>query len=257
MNVAVATIGALLLLLPGVGFVTGVNLADKNVREIVFRNTPAEIGYVIVVSLVVHLAFAWLPFNFNAGYEVLRYNDLQASKPTADDARLFLRASIGYFLVSAIVGFMPGFALGRLVRQQGISFFAKHRWMLDLVGVRAGDIVYARVLVTPSFTPPNADPSMVLVEGILYDSYFQGDGTLLYLVFRAFREQRKALTEPPYLGSEFDGWPTDSMSNDTDRLVIEGKSISFARYRRYPAKVATDNINRIKKAVSEDFDLTG
>jgi hypothetical protein len=93
MNVAVATIGALLLLLPGVGFVTGVNLADKNVREIVFRNTPAEIGYVIVVSLVVHLAFAWLPFNFNAGYEVLRYNDLQASKPTPDDARLFLVGS--------------------------------------------------------------------------------------------------------------------------------------------------------------------
>lgn len=77
------------------------------------------------------------------------------------------------------------------------------------------------------------------------------------LIFRAFREQRKALTEPPYLGSEFDGWPTDSMSNDTDRLVIEGKSISFARYRRYRAKAATDNINQIKKAVSEDFDLTG
>jgi hypothetical protein len=67
---------------------------------------------------------------------------------------------------------MPGFALGRLVRQQGISFIAKHRWMLDLVGVRAGDIVYARVLVAPSFTPPNADPSMILVEGILYDLYF-------------------------------------------------------------------------------------
>lgn len=44
MNIGIATIAAFLLLLPGVSFIVGVNIADKNVREIVFRNTPAELG---------------------------------------------------------------------------------------------------------------------------------------------------------------------------------------------------------------------
>jgi hypothetical protein len=43
---------------PGFGFIVGVNIADRNAREIVFRNIPVEIGYVVVVSLFVHLFFA-------------------------------------------------------------------------------------------------------------------------------------------------------------------------------------------------------
>lgn len=36
----------------GIGFIVGVNLADKNVREIVFRSAPAEIGFVISISMI-------------------------------------------------------------------------------------------------------------------------------------------------------------------------------------------------------------
>lgn len=40
MGIGIATIAAFLLLLPGVGFIVGVNIADKNVREIVFEIRP-------------------------------------------------------------------------------------------------------------------------------------------------------------------------------------------------------------------------
>jgi hypothetical protein len=48
------TIGTLRLLMPGFVFIAGVNLTDKNIREIVFRSTPAEIAYVVAIALIIH-----------------------------------------------------------------------------------------------------------------------------------------------------------------------------------------------------------
>lgn len=140
MNLGLVTIAALLLLLPGVGFIVGVNFADKNVREIVFRNTPAEIGYVVFVSVVVHLIFTIFP-HFNAAqlavkyYAIERYSDAR-QLPPLDPARKLLEISLAYFLAAAIVGFGPGWLLGRAVRIKRwwwTPFFVKHRWMLDLI----------------------------------------------------------------------------------------------------------------------------
>jgi len=55
MNLVLATIATLFLMMPGFAFIAGVNITDKNVREIVFRSTPAELAYVVTISLFVHL----------------------------------------------------------------------------------------------------------------------------------------------------------------------------------------------------------
>jgi hypothetical protein len=160
MNIGLVTIAALLLLLPGVGFVVGVNFADKNVREIVFRNTPAEIGYVLVISLIVHLSFAYLAMKigslseFNTAHLYASYLTFErAGAAVSDrDALAFLVASLWYYLVATVTGFVPGLGLGLMVRRRPkgpigrflgrfTSSFVKHRWMLQLIqrdqGVRA------------------------------------------------------------------------------------------------------------------------
>lgn len=262
MNITLATVTALLLLLPGVGFVIGVNIADKNVREIVFRNTPAEVSYVIVVSLVVHFVFALIPWSFNVAGIVLRYaslthdsqnltHDLQ--KIDFNAARCLFLFATGYFLLTAVVGFVPGYWLGVQVRKRRLEFFAKHRWMLDLVGVRKGDVVYARALLTSQFDDA-VGPCAIVLEGILYDSFFQADGTLLYLAFSNFKEARHALDSPPYIGGQLEVWPASTPRFEHDRLLVEGRSISMVRYRRFPGEAISQQsaVDRIRETLRAD-----
>jgi hypothetical protein len=260
MGVTLPVIVALLLILPGVGFVVGVNFADKNVREIVFRNTPAEIGYVIVVSLVVHLAFAWFSTTFNAAQIIYGYSGIASDipnhkAPTPEEVRSFFVGSILYFLSAAFAGFLPGVLFGRAIRYLKLTFFAKHRWMLDLVGVRAGDIVYARVLLSPDFSSDDGKSRRaIVVEGILFDSFFAADGKLLYLVFSDFREQHIALSTPPYVG-KFETNLSAKNITKPDRLIIEGQWIEMARYYRVSGRRVRGKSEQeaLERAVQEDL----
>jgi hypothetical protein len=262
MNIGIATIAALLLLLPGVGFVIGVNFADKNVREIVFRNTPAELGYVIVVALVVHLLIAFLgavvtallswlaPLSlpptsfivrhiveFNAASIYAGYSNGGISAP--EHARNFLIFSLSYFFFAAVIGFLPGLLLGHWVRQRKFwwtSFFVKHRWMLDLIPGRAVGSVSARALLKDRFPvgqDRNAKGQPVVVEGVVRDIFFAADGKLLYLVFDSIRP-----SNIPEHGSCFDGLSLQSAGDATedrpiaDQLVVEGDRVQMVRYYR-------------------------
>jgi|GEM_PF-3760597 hypothetical protein len=282
MSIGLVTIAALLLLLPGVGFIAGVNFADKNVREIVFRNTPAEIGYVVIVSVFVHLLFACLPgsdFNTARLYEDYEGLDRTAAPPPPvplpaarlsaipgsaaplptvsdppDKVRRLLIRSLGYFLVAALAGFVPGFFLGRRVRRGGIwRVFAKHRWMLDLAGADEEDIIYARVLLNHKFQMSGVPSEhMLIVEGILRDSYFAADGTLLYLVFRQFTELKASLEDPPYLGTlSLAG--EHKASSESGQLVIEGREVAMARYQRVPLRMVVKDadLDKIEAALEQ------
>ncbi|HEX4408264.1 MAG TPA: hypothetical protein VH206_05780 [Xanthobacteraceae bacterium] len=264
MSVTLVTIAALLLLLPGVGFIVGVNLADKNVREVVFRNTPAEIGYVVVISLAVHLFFVLFFASFNAAevfhdYYALTFNyPATANKPpeppTLEAVRTAFKWALVYFFVAAIVGFIPGYALGWGVRRYRLTFFAKHRWMLDLLGTRRGDVVYARVLLAPNFVPDGADGAhAIALEGILFDSYFSAEGKLLYLVFRKCVEEKIPLRSPPYV-SKFENVLKLDLTETQDRFIVEGQSIAMAHYLRVPGKKIREDesIEKILQQVRED-----
>jgi hypothetical protein len=232
------------LLLPGVAFIVGVNFADKNVREIVFRNTPAEIGYVIFISVFVHLIFAVVPVvNFNAARLYIEYISMSADPkaiPSFDSARQVLIISLAYFVVAALLGFLPGLALGYLVRRQvgkWVYFFVKHRWMLDLIQMDPDVPVYARVVLKETFLV-DADriERPIIVRGVLRDSYFGADGTLLYLVFKTFDESKADTTKAPCLDRLFPHSPLNT-SGRGDQLVIEGQNIAMARYYRQPPAV--------------------
>jgi hypothetical protein len=268
MGIGIATIAAFLLLLPGVGFIVGVNIADKNVREIVFRNTPAEIGYVIFISLVVHLVLAVatallalfattiLPQNpyrpldfivgcvqrFNAAYVYLKANGV--SNLDIDHARNATIFSLTYFLIASVVGFAPGVLLGRWIREQTwgwTAFFVKHRWMLALVQGGKARSVTARVVLKEKLTlDRNGKERPVVVQGVLRDSYFGSDGKLLYLVFNTFSVQSSdALNAPALRGL---GAPKVEVSTD-DQLLVEGDKIAIARYSQRPLPMdAIDNL---------------
>jgi hypothetical protein len=279
MNVGLVTIAALLLLLPGVGLVVGVNFADKNVRETVFRNTLAEIGYILVVSLVVHLFYACLSLafaclsGFNAAHlytQYLRLNPPPNSPvlPISDpEALRFLILSLVYYLAGALTGFVAGLGLGRLIRRRFrhplgkwfVSFFVKHRWMLQLIQRDDELAVYAAVMLKDTFAhlekldaPTVADQSAlgatgskpeaaggkpgapkyekidhrVVIQGVIKDCYCESDGTLLYLVFDANYEIRRADgVKVKYLdGMNFD------FTASNEQLFVEGKNIALVHF---------------------------
>lgn len=235
MNIGLVTIAAFLLLLPGVGFVVGVNFADKNVREIVFRNTPAEIGYVVFVSVVVHLALSCVPsFNFAAVY--LNYEDVMRQSHEAQ-ASGALRFALSYFVCSAIVGFLPGFGLGLLVRRvrwRWIFFFVKHRWMMELIPSNPNIIIYARAILKDhnSFSLENIEYPVIL-EGIVRDCFFDSNGTLLYVVFRNFNFILADGATAPYIEAfQNAGRPPGPSSGD--QLVVEGRNVTMMRYFHTP-----------------------
>lgn len=135
MTVVLATVATIFLMLPGFMFVTGVNLTDKNIREIVFRGTPAELAYVIAVSLIVHLIFAlcandlWSPAGLIADYV--------APEKALDGAAVkkIIVASLLYFFLSGLAGLAAGVALALSIRRWRWKFFVKHRWMLMFLGL--------------------------------------------------------------------------------------------------------------------------
>jgi hypothetical protein len=280
MNVGVATIAAFLLLLPGVIFIVGVNIADKNVREIVFRNTPAELGYVIVTSLAVHLLIAvfsacasavvdlflnveapgWLKSlggflpAFNAASIYLEYVALSANM-LIPNSRTVLIFSLSYFLFAAVCGFLPGVVLGRWVRSQRWAwtrFFVKHRWMLDLIQIEDLASVSARVVLKDKFAVGYSKKEHpIILEGVLRDSYFGADGKLLYLVFKTF-----VVLEPDgarslyFRGLGTLAQPARRQSGIlSDQLVIEGDRIELVRYSR--REIPPDQVVELDKKIEE------
>ncbi len=271
MNVGIATIAAFLLLLPGIAFIVGVNIADKNVREIVFRNTPAELGYVIAVSLAVHLVLAIftallvlstslvLPANppsflafifralskFNAGAIYSEYLHLGGS---ADRIRNVLIFSLSYFLIAAGVGFYPGFVLGSWIqarRYRWTTFFVKHRWMLDLIQADKAPFVTARAVLKDKFTTKENDTTQhpLVIRGLLRDSYFGADGKLLYLVFQSFVVLMPDGSQSDYLkGLGSIDRPTAAEDKaPTEQLLLEGDRIETVRFSRRPQ---ADNLDK-------------
>lgn len=258
MSIGLVTIAALLLLLPGIAFIAGVNFADKNVREIIFRNTLAEIGYIIIVSIFIHLLFAIVPYvDFNVARLYTDYQNFHGSSEhlSLETARFVVIMSLSYFLAAALAGFLPGYLLGRRVRHGGRwRFFAKHRWMLDLAGMGKENTIYARVLLNLKFpTKDETAEYMIVVEGILRDSYIAADGTLLYLVFRRFTELKIPLATPPYLGALIKTGQREA-STEIDQLVIEGRGIVMARYHRLPLGIAekAENLNKIEEILEKE-----
>jgi|SRR5208337_5662386 len=207
MTVVLATIATLFLMMPGFAFIAGVNITDKNIREIVFRGTPAELAYVVAISLLVHCVFAEIawgglsPATLADWYtHATAAASVQAKAPALPSdipgLAIIVVRSLLYFVVSSLVGLELGFVLGGAVRRwpDRMKLFAKHRWMLGLVGVRDGDAVFARALTSPKFPQPKgpADEA-IIIQGMIRDCFFNADGTLLYLVFNDFKETKANL----------------------------------------------------------------
>lgn len=272
MNIGLATLLTLMLLLPGIGFITGVNLRDKNVREVVFRSAPAEIGYVIAISMIVHLVFAataWLSVEFNVGGMLAQYADLAREHihPQPDTAGKLLFFALLYGLVTALVGFASGWTVGKAVRPGGkLEFLAKHKWMLQLIGGSESSYLYAQVLLTP-YLPVEASASRkhgtsetsrtrkiqtaIKVEGIVSDPFFDSSGKLLYLVFREFQESIQPLDKSPVLDTDVVRPKPKTNGAASDQLVVEGDQVAYARYQRLPIDVLDDpdNMSRLEEAV--------
>jgi hypothetical protein len=273
--------------MPGFAFIAGVNITDKNVREIVFHNTPAEVAYVVAVSIIVHFVFTLAPVSsVNPGAILGRYVEWNPAspsptgRPAARELADIVSAALGYFIVSAVAGGVLGIALSKAIERWDIRFFVKHRWMTGLVGGGEREVVFARALTKPAYKQKGKDGEetelAVVVEGMVRDCYFTAEGTLLYLVFISYQERAVRLGDPLFdapIGSiEVSSDARPSRGADTRRvprllrprspaanpdggiLVLEGSNIARVQYaRRRTGMVTTPAaLSRIAKAIKDD-----
>jgi len=258
MTIVLATIATIFLMMPGFAFVAGVNISDKTIREIVFRGTPAELAYVVAVSLVVHWVFAALPTSnlnpANLVNEFLVFGNLDTSNKLGPSAlgTDVVFWSLTYFCISAGIGGLLGLNLGLAVRRWKWSFFVKHRWMLMLVGLSDLDTIYAYAVLAQSFSQGKkgeTDPGdgATVIEGWVRDSYFASDGSLLYLVFSDFQDSKVNLTQNHWLRSLSYG-DRRAKEKSHRRLVLEGRRVAFVQYYE---RVPTPPPSEIQKAIAE------
>ncbi len=266
MTVVLATVAAIFLMMPGFAFIAGVNVTDKNIREIVFRGTPAEVAYVVAVSLVVHLAFALIcPRSFSLGALSVDYarnaaaQAAGATQAAADLPRAVLDA-LAYVSGSAVAGFPFGLLFGFLVRWKRPKFFVKHRWMLGLAGASGDNAVYVRALTAPAFSRgKKLGDGAIMVEGTIRDCYFAADGTLLYLVFSSFVEAAVDLTSPPFLDRPPRAVATVPLVQSgtslgaMDHLILEGRHVAAARYEFVPTTGLKGGTAALSRAVEDEL----
>lgn len=237
MTVVWTTIATLFLLIPGFAFIAGVNITDKNIREIVFRGTPAETAYVVVVSLIVHTAFLaapWGPRMLIDLYSDAAHLTVAADgwQPPAHWVSFLALCSLGYIVVSGSVGGGLGWALGKMVAKRRWPIFVKHRWMISLLGAGQGAAVYGRALTTTKATTGKESGDFaLLVEGYIRDCYFAADGTLLYLVFADFNQRLIKLDDAGFSGTAGEIPAATGVPNG-GLLVLEGSNIAYAQYDR-------------------------
>jgi hypothetical protein len=268
LTVVLATIATIFLLMPGFTFIAGVNITDKNIREIVFRGTPAELAYVVTVSLIVHWIFT-LPYIapigpgqlLERGIAWYHAADGNAQSPP-HELSLIVSAALRYFIVSALVGGGFGIALGLAVAKWHFRIFIKHRWMVEFIGARKGNAVYARVLMTPEYSAgKEAGDAAIFVEGTIRDCFFAADGTLLYLAFTDFKTKSVRLDAFSFnTDTANTGTAGNEEASRTDlpatasvgdgRLILEGRHVAMVRYEPIPARGVSSqaDLDRIKRA---------
>jgi hypothetical protein len=285
MTVVLATIAVIFLMMPGFAFVAGVNISDKNVREIVFRGTPAEFAYVVAISLIVHLAFSTIPLQtkISIANRQISLDAVNPAKITDDFTSLvhaapasadssnnnapignlhvfdIVQAALFYFVVSGLLGGFLGLLLGLAVRRWKLKYFIKHRWMTMLIGLsEEKNTVYAYAILTPAFsqgkesitqsgsekTTKDAGDGATVIRGWVRDSYFDFNGTLLYLVFGSFQDAKVNLAESRWLDSLADGNTpaAGSTQRSEGRLVLEGRNVAFVQYEPVPLRVSASEI---------------
>jgi hypothetical protein len=252
------TLATLFLLMPGFAFIAGVNVTDKNVREVVFRGTPAELAYIIAISLIVHTAFMAIPGG--PGLLIDRYAEWSARstsgmpQPRPLSTLVFL--GLFYIIVSALTGGLMGLRLGKSVAKGHWPIFIKHRWMTELLGASQGNVIYAHVLTTPKYMiDKESGDHGIFVEGYISDCFFASDGTLLYLAFGSSVSRLVKLRDEAFAAvSGSSGALIDPAANDGGRLLLEGRNVMMVRYERVAAGGVSSesDLRKLGRATDED-----
>jgi hypothetical protein len=257
------TLATLFLLMPGFAFIAGVNITDKNVREIVFRGTPAELAYVVAISLIVHTVFMALP-----GWPGVLIDQYANQPVSATNGPAVVRSlshliflALVYVILSACVGGLMGLALGKAVAKRRWPIFIKHRWMVDLLGADKGNVVYARVLTSPKYVvEKDSGDHGIFVEGYISDCFFAADGTLLYLAFGSSQTKLIKLDNAAFAAVSGSGTaPLGAASKGNGRLLLEGRNVMMVRYQPSPAAGVSSeaDLAKLAQAAEEDSDDGG
>lgn len=186
MTFAWTTILVILLLLPGVAFLVGLWSSERHTREVVRTTAIGEIAVAIFIALVLHAAASWLlsllGFNWQG---LLRAFATYDSRP--DPAihiplvRKWLPRTLGYVVVTALLGFGAGLLVARLIVLGPLRFLATHKWVYDVMkfGFGKRGVVTAFVM-----TKTSENDQTLMYKGRLSEFFVSPDGRISYVVLK-------------------------------------------------------------------------
>ena len=233
MAIAWTTVIFLILLLPGFLFSTGLYFRQQFSRDTTPRNPLAYLAPIVLVSFVVHVSLFHLARLSSAlgCPEVdldLVLGALQAS--TAQPAKLVsLGSNISehslaitiYVILSAVLGFLIGYAAATAVLKGTFRSALEHSWVFELTGAdRTYYVTMADVL-----TKVNENKLHLAYRGRLDYFSLQQDGQFSYLLLRHAKKFYLRLEETGAIASA--ARPVLEDPNAAGQTVRESESSQF------------------------------
>jgi hypothetical protein len=244
MSVAWTTILIIALLFPGVFFFVGLSLKERFSREVVRSNAIGEVGWAILVALLLHLlAYAALA---HFGFDLSDFLDPLTTYASWTTLRsgvgIVLKGGI-YTAIMAVIGLALGIVAATL------PLFARHKWITVVNQSMKEGIVTAFVMTTTVH-----NNRALMYKGVLSEFYMTLDGSLTYVVLKSCsRFFMKMDGDGPTTTAQVKLFGTAQESRDSwDYLFIDAKNISNILFDPSPEIKTSDKGNEaLERALRE------
>jgi hypothetical protein len=256
MSVAWTTILIIALLFPGVFFFVGLSSKERFSKEIVRSNVIGDVGWAILVALILHLlAYGTLKlFGFDLAEFLGSLPSFDKWLSLAPAINIFVRGSI-YTISMAAIGWLIGWSIASL------PFVGRHKWINTVNQSMKDGIVTAYVMTT---TVQNN--RALMYKGVLSEFYLTVDGSLTYVVLKSCsRFFMKMEGNDPTTTAQLKLFGTAQDNRDKqfwDYLFIDAKNIANVLFDPSPEIKADDKgrealnkaLAKIETSIKADLD---
>lgn len=184
MSVAWTTILIIVLLSPGVFFFIGCSMRERYAREIIKSNAIGDIGWAILIAIIIHLLAWWLLacFGYDLSADLKQIADYENIPPwlLVDHGVKRIVPTAFYILGTAAIGLIFGCLFSWTISRGLLQFLATHKWINQVMRSMKRGLVTAYVMTTTK-----ENKRILMYKGILAEFYLSPDGKFTYLILKS------------------------------------------------------------------------
>lgn len=185
MSVAWTTILIVVLLSPGVFFFIGYSTRERYAREIVKSSAIADIGWAILLAIIIHL-LAWGLLAGLVGYDlaadvkqIADYEQMPRWLLVDQGVKRIVPIAL-YIVFTALAGLGAGCLFSWAITRGLLQFLATHKWINQVMWSMKKGLVTAYIMTTIK-----ENKRVLMYKGILAEFYLSPDGKFTYLILKS------------------------------------------------------------------------